>query len=78
MIRIFQNYILETFGGIKDILILGRKNYFEKYFLKVARERSRILKNYLTISQTPRYFFELVAIFGLVGFIFDYDSYWKG
>ena len=28
--------ILETFGGIKDILILGRKNYFEKYFLKVA------------------------------------------
>ena len=61
--------ILETFGGIKDILILGRKNYFEKYFLKVAKERSRILKNYLTISQTPRYFFELVAIFGLVGFI---------
>ena len=65
-----SKHILETFGGIKDILILGRKNYFEKYFFKVSRERSRILKNYLTISQTPRYFFELVAIFGLVGFIF--------
>ena len=64
-----SKHILETFGGIKDILILGRKNYFEKYFFKVSRERSRILKNYLTISQTPRYFFELVAIFGLVGFI---------
>ena len=65
-----SKHILETFGGIKDILILGRKNYFEKYFFKVSKERSRILKNYLTISQTPRYFFELVAIFGLVGFIF--------
>ncbi len=62
--------ILEGFGGIKEILILGRIKFFNDIFSKNNFLRAKILRNYLTISQIPRYLLEIVAIFGIVGFIF--------
>ncbi len=62
--------ILEGFGGIKEILILGRKKFFNNIFSNNNFLRAKILRNYLTTSQIPRYLLEIIAVFGIVGFIF--------
>tara|TARA_B100001939_G_scaffold347368_1_gene368785 strand:+ start:669 stop:2405 length:1737 start_codon:yes stop_codon:yes gene_type:complete len=62
--------ILEGFGGIKEILILGRKKFFNNIFSNNNFLRANILRNYLTTSQIPRYLLEIIAVFGIVGFIF--------
>ena len=62
--------ILEGFGGIKEILILGRKKFFNNIFSTNNFFRAKILRNYLTTSQIPRHLLEIIAVFGIVGFIF--------
>ena len=62
--------ILEGFGGIKEILILGRKKFFNNIFSNNNFLIPKILRNYLTTSQIPRYLLEIIAVFGIVGFIF--------
>lgn len=61
--------ILETFGGIKDIFVLGRKQFFLTNFFKQNHLKASISLRQLTISQFPRLYLELVAVFGLIGFI---------
>ena len=61
--------ILETFGGIKDILVLGRKQFFiEKFSIKNILKAKVSLKH-LTVSQFPRLYLEFIAVFGLILFI---------
>ena len=62
--------IVEGFGGIKEIILLGRTNFFSKVFSKNNFSKAIILRNYLTVSQSPRYLLEIIAVFGVVGFIF--------
>ena len=62
--------ILESYGGIKEIIILGRIKLINKIFSKNNFFRARILRNFLTITQIPRFILEIVAILGIVGFIF--------
>ncbi len=62
--------IVEGFGGIKEIILLGRTNFFSKVFSKNNFSKGIILRNYLTVSQSPRYLLEIIAVFGVVGFIF--------
>ena len=61
--------ILETFGGIKDIFVLGRKQFFLTNFFKQNHLKASISLRQLTISQFPRLYLELVAVFGLIGFM---------
>lgn len=61
--------ILETFGGIKDVFVLGRKSFFINKFFKENKLKEGISIRQLTISQLPRLYLELVAVFGLIGFI---------
>ena len=61
--------ILETFGGIKDIFVLGRKQFFLNFFFQQNHLKASISLRQLTISQFPRLYLELVAVFGLIGFI---------
>ena len=61
--------ILETFGGIKDIFVLGRKQFFLNNFFKQNHLKASVSLRQLTISQFPRLYLELVAVFGLIGFI---------
>ena len=60
---------LEGIGGIKDILILGKASFFVDEFSKKNYFKSRINSNQSTISQIPRFYFELISIIGLVTFI---------
>ena len=60
---------LEGIGGIKEIIILGKASFFVDEFSKKNYFKSRINSNQYTISQIPRFYFELISIIGLVTFI---------
>ena len=61
--------VLETFEGIKTIKIKNITNYYVEIFKKISYDKAKINSNQLTLSQLPRYYFELVSIFCLLGFI---------
>ena len=60
---------LEGIGGIKDILILGKTNFFINEFSNKSYLKARLNANQGTISQIPRFYLELISIIGLVSFI---------
>lgn len=62
--------IVEGLGGIKEILILRRNKFFTNIFSKNHFIRSNIIRNHMTISQAPRYLLEIIAVIGIIGFIF--------
>jgi ATP-binding cassette, subfamily B, bacterial PglK len=51
----------EGFGGIKDVLLLGRQKGFTEPFESNGRTLSYSVATDLTLIQVPRYFMELVA-----------------
>ena len=66
------------FGGIKEILLLGRTDNLKLSFLKVGDKLAYSQGNNKTISQIPRYFLELLAfstmIFLVLYLISDNDT----
>ena len=62
-----QRYKLmsEGFGGIKEILLLGRQQDFIERFESSGKKLSYSLGSTLGLAQVPRYFMELIA-FGTV------------
>jgi len=61
---------IESLSVIKDLKVLGRENLFIESYSKLNYNKARILSNFSTISQLPRFYLELVSITGLVAFIF--------
>ncbi|MBT6443245.1 MAG: ABC transporter ATP-binding protein [Alphaproteobacteria bacterium] len=51
----------EGFGGIKEILLLGRQNFFKKRFSIVSENFFYAWGNSQVLSSVPRYFMELVS-----------------
>ena len=56
----------EGFGGIKDILILGRDSDFINRFKQTGRRMAYSLGNNAALGQAPRYFIELVAFGSII------------
>ena len=56
----------DSFGGIKDILLLGRSSNFKKLFLKTSDELAYSEGNIAVIERTPRYFMELLAFGSMI------------
>lgn len=61
----------EGFGGIKDVLLLGRQGIFVDRFDKESKKFANALGKNQSMSQVPRYAMELVA-FGSVIFLILY------
>lgn len=61
--------ILEGFGGIKDINVMGRQMFFTSSFKKNNFIKAQIWSNNATFSQLPRFFLEMISLIGLVGFV---------
>ena len=55
----------DAFGGIKDLLLLGKGNYFIKHFFNVSKEIAVKQGNNVTMGAVPRYIVEIFA-FGLI------------
>jgi ABC-type multidrug transport system fused ATPase/permease subunit len=62
-IRIQQ--INETFGGIKEVTLLGRDRFFKQKFESNVNQLSRINRKFSTIIVIPRLYLELLSITGL-------------
>lgn len=63
--------LTEGFGGIKDVLVLGRQKVFNQRFEKASRRFGRAQGTNKALSAVPRYLMELVA-FGSVIFLVLY------
>lgn len=61
---------LESFGGIKDILILGKSSFYINQFIKATFAKARMNSNQATVSQIPRFYLELISVSALISFIF--------
>jgi len=59
----------EAFGGIKDVLLLNRKDYFVRKFKQSGREFAYARGNNHVLWQVPRYFIELLAFGGMIGLV---------
>jgi len=59
----------EGFGGIKEVLISGRQNFFSSFFEKSSNEWADAMGKNNAIAQIPRFIVELIAFSIIVGFV---------
>lgn len=59
----------EAFGGVKDVLLLGRRNYFIKKFELSGQDFAYARGNNHVLWQVPRYFMELLAFGAMIALI---------
>jgi ABC-type multidrug transport system fused ATPase/permease subunit len=64
-----NKHISHSFGGIKDIKLLGLENFFTKEFNKENNTLINVLAKYSTLSQLPRFYLEFISVFALSGLI---------
>lgn len=69
MDSIISKFALEGLNGIKDLKVFGRTKYYLDIFKKAVFKRAIPSHKRSTLSQIPRYFLELIVVFGLVFFI---------
>jgi ABC-type multidrug transport system fused ATPase/permease subunit len=58
--------ILDSFNGIKDIIIYSKESYFREKFIKNEFSYAAVAVKYQTFQQLPRLVFELVIILLLI------------
>lgn len=63
-------------GGVKDVKVLGREEYFLKYFSESASEYTRAGGFKATVFELPRLFLEVIAVLAMLGLaaIFIYQG----
>jgi HlyD family secretion protein len=57
----------ESFGAIRDIIILQARNFFRDSFERASRGLSLAAAHSQVVGQSPKYVMECVAVAGLVG-----------
>lgn len=62
--------LIEGLGGIKELKVLNRENFFTEYFTQKTYSVQNIHAKHNIVSSFPRYFLEVISIIGLVGFVF--------
>lgn len=68
----------EGFGGIKDLLILGRQRGFLERFETSSRQLALSQATNQTLAQAPRYLMELVAYGAIVFFVLYLQKSYEG
>lgn len=59
----------EGFGGIKDVLLLGRDNYFIQRFNQTGQMLAYSQGTNTALAQVPRYFMELIAFGSMIALV---------
>jgi len=62
--------IAETLGGIKQVKVLAREQYFWKRFSKVSLLNARLFARSDTLLRVPTYLMELLSVLGLLVVVF--------
>ncbi|MDR2792924.1 MAG: ABC transporter ATP-binding protein/permease [Treponema sp.] len=64
-----NKYVLETFGGIKDVKILGKEKVFLDLFSVPLKKVARNTAVNETVSDLPKFLLETVAFSSIIGII---------
>lgn len=59
-------YLLQSFGGVKDIMLLGKASFFTNRFQHHNTASFNLNIKYATLQNIPRLWFEVVGVIGLV------------
>jgi len=73
----YSRLLLETFGGIKEILLLNRQRFYMKNNIELNKVRANISTKSITLGQVPRYYIEFLSVIALVVFISNLYSQGK-
>ncbi len=60
----------ESFGGIKEIKVLGRESFFVSAFTAVAREHARVAIVFMLLTDAPRFVLEILAVGAIMVVVF--------
>lgn len=66
---IISKTLLDSLSGIKEVKLFQKEEHFESKFAKNQLSKVKISSNYHTVIQISRFFFELIAIIGMVSLI---------
>ena len=61
----FSKILIQSFGGVKEIMILGKEKYFINEFNLINKENAIIQTKVNTLNQIPRVYLELLAVFAI-------------
>ena len=64
--------LLETFGGIKELIITNSFTFFENEYNELNATKANISAKNLTLNQVPRYYLEVIIVIAFVLFIGSY------
>lgn len=64
-----QQLLDESFGGIKDVLLLHKQSYFTEHFFRACNAGVAANSSIQIISQIPRYILEFLAVMIMVAVI---------
>ena len=64
-------FLIQGFGGIKEIIQLDRSDFFINGYIKNVKEKGKLYVKTLFLQQVPRYFLELLFMIGIF-FLFFY------
>jgi ABC-type multidrug transport system fused ATPase/permease subunit len=59
----------ETFGGIKEIVMTGREEYFRGRFSSNVRQLAHLNRKFVTLLGIPRLYLELLSVAGLAALV---------
>jgi ABC-type multidrug transport system fused ATPase/permease subunit len=59
----------ESFGGIKEVILLGRQSYFIKFFNQTGRTLAYSGSTNQVLAHVPRYFMELIAFGTMIALV---------
>ncbi len=62
-------YLMQGLGGVKDVKLLGREEYFLDEYSEHNIKYANIITRVTTLGQVPRLYLELLAVSGLAGLI---------
>ena len=61
--------LLNSLSGIKEVKLFQKEEYFISKFTNDNHRKVKISSNYNTVIQISRFYFELIAVIGMVGLI---------
>ena len=62
-------HLLQGLGGVKDVKLLGREDFFLYKFNDSNLYKSHLSTKQFTLQQIPRLYLELLAVIGLLGLV---------
>lgn len=66
---LINQHLLQGLGGVKDVKLLGREDYFLNEFNRHNVENAKIQSRVTTLGLVPRSYLELLAVIGLAGLV---------